>query len=130
MTTRIRTTATPLYPGSFFPEEGSPVTIPDASPETALRAVSGDEGWFAVEVDTFTEERWTNGRGGEQWIAVSPRKSYRIYAGEELIAADIPDIPENRILLRNMEGNGWRSVVRTRSGNFQPLADGDVVVSL
>ena len=32
------------------------------------------------------------------------------------------------ILLRNMRGNGWNRVIRTRLGTFKPYEDGVVVV--
>jgi hypothetical protein len=33
------------------------------------------------------------------------------------------------ILISNMEGNGWDTVFRCRTGNFRPKEDGDTVVS-
>jgi hypothetical protein len=37
--------------------------------------------------------------------------------------------PDSRILLTNMRVNNWETVVRTRRGNFQPLAENDVVLN-
>lgn len=36
--------------------------------------------------------------------------------------------PEAKILIENMEINGWDNVVRCPSGNFQPILDGETVV--
>lgn len=132
-TTRTRITATPLYPGSFFPEDGRPVEIPDADSSTALATVGDDDGWFAVEVETATQKRWTDGDGGEMWTTVGEPSSYRIYVGEALTAVDIEhrnDGSDYRTLLSNMRGNGWERVVLTRRGNLQPLEPGDVVVAV
>lgn len=127
-TTRTLVTATPLYPGSFFPEHGRPVALHDADPETALAAVPDDGGWFALEVRTTPEKLWTDGEGGEMWRTCGPSQGYRIYVGEALTAADVERLPDDHsILLSNMQGNGWDRVVRTRRGNFQPVEDGDVV---
>jgi len=132
MTTRTRVTATPLYPGSFMPEEGRPVEIPDATSQTALAAVDDDGRWFALEVRTSTQKRWDDGAGGEMWTTEGAPTTYRIYLGETLTAADLeqrPDADSYAILLSNMRGNGWDRVVQTRRGNFQPVDANDVVVA-
>jgi hypothetical protein len=130
-TTRTKITATPLYPGSLFPEDGRPVEIDDADPQTALAAVADTGAWFALEVRTTTEKRWTDGDGGELWRTAAELSRYRIYVGEALTADDIERLDDGHdysILLSNMRGNGWEQVVRTRRGNFQPIEPGDVVV--
>jgi hypothetical protein len=130
-TTRIRTTVTPLYPGSFFPEEGNSVEIPFSDQLTALAAVKDDGHWFALEVSTKTQKLWTDGDGGELWRQVGDSLGYRIYVGEVLSVSDIENMEDTAlysILLSNMRGNGWERVVRTRLGNFQPLEPDDVVV--
>lgn len=133
MTTRTRITATPLYPGSFFPEDGRPVELPDASFEAALAAVTDDGGWFALQVTTVEQKRWDDGEGGELWKQIgAPIAAYRIYVGEEFTAEDIeswPTADQHDILLSNMRGNDWPTVVKTRRGNFQPVEHGDVVIA-
>jgi hypothetical protein len=37
-------------------------------------------------------------------------------------------VPDSRILVSNMEGNGWDRVIQTRAGNWKPLGDGDVLL--
>lgn len=127
-TTRTWITVTPLYPGSFFPEQGGAVDIPDADPRTALYAVP-DDGWFALEVQTTTQKLWTDGDGSEMWRTLDESARYRLYLGEVLTSADVDRLAgDHTILLANMRNNGWERVVRTRRGNFQPLEPGDVVV--
>lgn len=130
-TTRTRITATPLYPGSFFPEDGRPVEIPDASAETVLAVMDDDGKWFALEVRTTLEKRWDDGAGGVMWTSTGSSTSYRIYKGSILTAADIerlPDADRYGVLLSNMRVNDWDRVVRTRAGNFQPVEPNDVAV--
>jgi hypothetical protein len=129
---RTRTTVTPQYPGSFFAEEGHSIEIPDAEPRTALAAVQDDGAWFALEVRTTTQKRWTDGNGGELWVKEDgvPSSTYRIYIGEALTTEDVEKLPgDNSILLANMRSNGWDPIIRTRRGNFQPFEEGDVVLT-
>jgi hypothetical protein len=129
--TRTRITATPQYPGSFFPEEGRPVVLLSDDPHTAIETVSDDGRWFALDVRTTTQKRWTDGDGGETWTTVGELARYRIYVGEALTAADVERLDDGQdysILLSNMRGNDWQRVVRTRCGNFQPVEPGDVVI--
>jgi hypothetical protein len=128
-TTRTRTTATPQYPGSFFPEEGRVVVVPDDAPSTVLDTVGDDGKWFALDVRTVTQKLWTDGDGGEEWRTAAELSQYRIYVGEALTEADVAQLGDGHdILLSNMRGNGWERVVRTRRGNFQPVEPGDVVI--
>lgn len=131
-TRRTRITATPMYPGSLYPEPGSTVAITYAEPATALAAVEDDGRWFCIEVRTEIQKLWADGAGGEMWVTEGDTPSYRIYVGEQVTVADIeswPDAEDYRILLSNMRGNGWDPIVRTRRGNFQPINPEDVVVS-
>lgn len=126
--TRTMVTATPLYPGSFVSEEGSSVVVNDADVNTVLAAVEDDGRWFAVEVTTSKQKRWTDDDGGEMWTTVGKPQRYRIYLGEKLTIADVEQLPgEYSILLSNMRSNGWDPICRTRRGNFQPIEPGDVV---
>jgi len=130
-TTRTRITVAPLYPGSLFPEDGRPVEIPDTDSATALAAVADDGRWFALEVRTTPQKRWTDGDGGELWTSTGEGSSYRIYAGESFTVADVEQLPgDYSILLSNMRGNGWAKIVRTRRGNWQPLEGDDVVIAM
>lgn len=133
ITTRTSITAVPLYPGSFTPEDGRPVELPDARMVTALAVAPDDEAWFALEVRTVTKKKWTDGDGGVMWLSEGRPRIYRIYVGEALTIADIERMvsagDRYDILLQNMRGNDWPRVVRTRLGNFQPLEVEDVVIS-
>jgi hypothetical protein len=52
------------------------------------------------------------------------------YFGKALTLDEVKALDgDYRILISNMECNRWNRVVRTVRGNFQPLLDGDVVLS-
>ena len=127
MTTRTRATATPLYPGSFYPEEGPATELTSAASIEDVVAALDNGRCFAIEVRTVTEKLWTDGEGGEMWLTEKEIGSYRIYFGTELTADDVPG-PDFKILRHNMVSNGWKTVVRTRAGNYQPVEASDVVV--
>jgi len=129
--TQNRTHVTYLYPGSFLPEEGRTVRVADATLAWALRH-SPDDRWFAAEFSTQDWQRWTNAEGDEKWMPVSGARPVkrRVYVGEAMTVDQVAALPgDHRTLISNMNGNGWATVVRTRAGNFQPVEDGDVVVS-
>ena len=49
---------------------------------------------------------------------------------ERLTAQDVAVLPgDHSVLLDNMRSNGWAEVARCRTGNFQPMAPGDVCIS-
>ena len=55
--------------------------------------------------------------------------SGRYYIGGRVMSlADVKrEMPDERILIDNMEGNGWGYVIKTRLGNFQPFFPQDQV---
>ena len=51
------------------------------------------------------------------------------YGGRILTREEVErEVPDNRILLDNMDGNGWNRVIKTRMGNFQPFEESDAFV--
>lgn len=66
-------------------------------------------------------------------FTVTPKRkdeSGRYYIAAEVFTAEqIEALPgDYTILLANMRGNRWDRLVRCRTGNWQPLEDGDVVL--
>lgn len=117
-----------LYPGAFFSEESAtPVTGRD--PARIAREASASVfafRFYDIATTTVTV-------GGEQVEtrsgAINATARYYIDA-EKLTAAAVEALPgDHKILLSNMRGNGWDPILRCRTGNFQPLEDGDVVIS-
>ncbi len=110
-----------LYPGIFLSEE-----------ET--RAVeTRDVGGLAVPEGAFAFqffERLEIDVDGERLVGKPRNRSGRYYPeGRVMTVADVLlDERDNRILISNMEGNGWDRVVKTRCGNYQPFTDDDVVL--
>lgn len=128
----VITYVTLLYPGAFFPEESSR-QVASRDPEAVAR--EADPGVFAfyfydVAVTTAVVD------GQERKMASAGfSQSGRYYIdGESMTAAELLQWSataggDHRILRSNMEANGWERMVRCRTGNFQPLLDGDSVVS-
>lgn len=119
-----------LYPGSFMPEESGATRIAEPTAEAVL-AASPDDRWFAAEIVTADYERFASDSGTERWLPTPAKsKKKRILIGQRMNSADVAALPgDHSILLSNMRGNGWDPLVRTRRGNFQPIEDGDVVLS-
>src|SRR5688572_3005691 len=117
-----------LLPGAFLPEEDTRA-VPNRDPRRdAAEAPAGAFAFTYHDVVTATVAA-----GGEQVATASPprNRSGRYYLdAEELTAADVAALPGyHRILLDNMRCAGWSTVVRCRTGNFQPKAPGDVLVT-
>ena len=128
--------AQPLYPGSFFPEEGASVRIDNPGTETATAPFKESDTWFAVEVTESWWRRWKSDEEVEWRVCkdtpATPIRRHRIYRGEVLTAADVEALDDGQdysILLSNMRGNGWERIVRTNRGNFQPVEAHDVVIA-
>jgi hypothetical protein len=129
-----RTHVTPLYPGAFFAEDGSPVRVagPGEDP-AALADVVKQTGWFCLEVSTRRWQKWVTKEGDVNWTVVRDdptARSYRIYPpGSQVFTLDqVRALSDSRTLVANMQGNGWARLVRTPFGNYQPLEDRDVVL--
>lgn len=109
------------FPGAFF-SEYSVKEVAERNPEL----ITVPEGAFAyrffdrietvVDGETLTGERKN----------FSPFTYFgTAYTLEEVKA----QFPEYTILISNMECNGWNRVVKTLRGNWQPLGEGDTVIS-
>lgn len=109
-----------FYPGSFV-SETSAEEVPDRSPPKYKHGAAYGYRHFS---QTIIEQ------DGEK--LVGPRKdvSPMTYYGEILTLDQVKALPgdDYRILISNMECNGWDRVVRTVRGNFYNLKDGDTVV--
>lgn len=69
---------------------------------------------------------------GEVLRGHSKNRSQRYYLGGDLLTVEQvkAQVPNSDILVNNMECNGWKQVIRTPFGNFQPLHEGDVVLQV
>lgn len=122
-------TATYYYPGSFFSEDVSR-TIPEPTLAAAVDA-RPDDGWFAVEIKR-TPVKTFRAEDGEVRVLTDGKavKVGKWYVGEEFTAEEVEALDgDHHILISNMRGNCWNTVCRTRCGNWQPVEEGDVVLS-
>lgn len=121
-------TATYWYPGSFFSEDKTR-ELPAATLVAAL-AAQPDDGWFAVSVQRTPMKVFRSEDGEERVMSTGQAiKVGKWYIGEEFTAEQVEAMPgDHEILVSNMRANGWRTVCRTRRGNWQPVETGDVVL--
>lgn len=114
-------------PGSLFPDE----TSRDIDIRTTAAALSVAPGnAFAFVFYDLPDE--TPDLGPE--FSVTPRpqnESGRYYIdAEPHTLAEVEAMGDDyRILASNMRGNRWVTIVRCRTGNWQPLEDGDRIVT-
>jgi hypothetical protein len=131
--TRVIYRATLLYPGMFMPEE-SHAEIPDPSLDTVLDLFGEDHRWYAIEVDALYQIRFTSG-DRVKWLTDEVERVARYLVGEVFDADGIRRLAEAEgrdysILLANMEINKWPRMMRCRTGNFQPVQDGDTALTV
>lgn len=122
------TYVTYLMPGIMLSEETRRPVLHRDPRQAAIDAPSGA---FAF---TFHDQVTATTVVDGQEIPLSSRalnQSKRFYIdAEKLTAADIQAMEgDHRILLANMLGNHWAIMLRCRTGNYQPLEDGDQLVT-
>ncbi len=114
-----------FYPGSLFPEtEAQRVRSRDPKKTIVPKTAFGFQFFDVIERKATRED------GQELTDREVVDKSGMYYpGGEAFTAAQVKRLAgNNRILLSNMSANGWKKVVQTRCGNFQPLNTDDVIL--
>jgi hypothetical protein len=118
-----------LFPGSFFNEEGS-VKLTSRDQIEALKKMPRRAFAFSlydVEVRTGVledGEKIVNRRTVNKGNKFYPDGA--IYSKQDVAR----EFGIDSILYANMDCNDWKRLVKTRTGNFQPLEEGDEVVDL
>ena len=116
-------------PGSFFSEdearEISDCSIDAAvaqAPEDAFAFVLYDRPVIDFEYDPklFRVAPVPQNESGKHYLGG------KTYTPDELRA--LPG--DHRILIGNVEGNGWGRAIQCRTGNWQPFEEGDVLVEM
>lgn len=112
-----------FFPGAFFAED-SIQEVSDREPSH----VTPPSRCFAFQ---FHSRKCATADDGTVLLGPIENKTGRYYIrGITYTADDIERLyPEKKILIANMRGNKWMHVVLCRTGNFQPLEPGDVVLS-
>lgn len=124
------------YDGRRFFTEGYTAEVPERTIPAALAAVP--EYAFGFRFFDMVDEI-PNPPDLGPGLRVSVTRIRQNISGMHFIGGQILTVddvralakidPQNyRILLANMEGNGWANIVKTRSGNTRPLEAGDCVV--
>jgi hypothetical protein len=127
---RRYTLVTFLSPGSLFPNE----TIREvATKDPQEIAKTAPNGAFCFVLQDWIEK--TTSVNGEDFQKTERdgNGSARFYLGGTVytlaqLKAKFGGDPDKRILLSNAEGNGWERTIQCRTGNWQPLNEGDQVL--
>lgn len=117
-----------MTPGSFVPESTSR-QVKDRNSERDLQdAPEAAFAFFYYDIITTVVNA-----GGERVETTSGRRniSGRYYIDAEQMDLDaVKALPgDHSILIGNMEANGWDPVLRCRTGNYQPLQEGDTLLT-
>lgn len=112
-----------FYPGSFFSEEESK-EIPKRNVASAIKGAS--PGAFAFQ---FYDRTKIVVDGETLWGPVKNKSPKHYIGGRVYTLSEVEaTFPTEKILISNMRGNGYKRVIKTRRGNFQPLGEHDVLV--
>ena len=108
------------YPGSLFPET-STKQVPDRSP---IELPGGAYAYSFFDREEVQAE-------GETLTGKEKNRSGMFYTGELFTIKELKERhPEKRVLISNIEGNGYSKAVLTRAGNWQPFAENDTMIKL
>lgn len=114
-----------LYPGTFFSEDSSK-EVADRDPAK----VEVPQGAFCF---SFYDQIVGVAIEGGKEIPVSSGaldRSPKYYYGGKVYTVEKlkEEFPNERILISNVEGNGYKRAIKCRTGNWQPLEDSDVFI--
>jgi hypothetical protein len=110
-----------LYPGLIFGDTSSE-EVQDEDPKKIEIPERATGFRFYSQTESVTEDNE---------ILRGKKKDYSgwYYKGREMTLEDIKrEIPNERILISNMEINKWNRVVKFDCGQYYPLEDKDVVL--
>ena len=110
-----------LYPGAFV--SGTEVRPVDSRDPAKFQAPEGCFGYRFFDREEVVS--------GDEVLAGKPKNySETHYFGKAMTVDEVKsEVPNSRILVSNMQENGWDRVVKTRCGNFQPLTSLDTIVA-
>lgn len=107
------------YPGSFFPET-SVLEIKSRKDKLDIPKQCYGYMFFDIEEIETKGEKLTGNRKNQSGMTFIGQK----YTVEEIKK----EFPDNRILISNIENNGYLFAVKTRCGNWQPVGKKDKVL--
>ncbi|MFA5382740.1 MAG: hypothetical protein WC356_06215 [Candidatus Micrarchaeia archaeon] len=108
-------------PGSFFPEKEIR-EVKERDP-TKIKVP------FTVYGFRFFDRKEIVDEDGEYLFGSPKNYSKMFYFGRTMTLEQVKaEVPNEKILIMNMELNNWKLVVKTRMGNFQPFNKGDQII--
>jgi len=112
------------YPGGFF-SETSTIEIKNREVDFEI-----PENCFGYRLFDRTEVK----QDGELLIGDRKNISGMVYLGEKYslsrLKKEFGNKKDYRILISNVEDNGYKGAVKTRRGNWQPLTEKDKVLTI
>ena len=117
-----------LFPGLLF-SESEHIELKSHNPNEALKKMP--ESAFAFELYDIETRQGILENGEHIKNDKTVNQSGRFYPGGVLLTLEeikSMDDKNHNILISNMEGNGWNTVVKTRAGNYQPIEKHDVIL--
>ena len=118
-------------PGAFFNETYSREV--DTRDPSCLQIPDNAYAFQFYDIIGTTQVIWNLKSVDNERVTMKSERmnlSLRYYLNGKVMTYDevAAEVPNNKILLSNMKCNGWRGVIKTRFGNFQPFTDGKDVV--
>lgn len=114
-----------VYPGIFFNESSTKQV--QSRDTTRVEVPDGAFGFRFFDILEATVK--ANGKAVKLTSARVNESPMHYYGGRIYTRAEVVrEVPNNRKLLSNMDGNGWDKVIKTRTGNFQPFEKTDVFI--
>ena len=107
-------------PGSFFPETSVREIKSRKFPLTIPKSCYGYHFFDMEQIE----------KNGEILNGKRKNNSGMTYFGKEYSIEELErDFPKEKILIRNIKGNGYLAAVKTRRGNWQGLTKRDKVIN-
>lgn len=113
-----------LSPGSFFSESSSKQVKSRDDSKVKI-------GKYSFGYRFYDRNEFSNPDTGELMTGKPLNHSNWTYFGETMSVNQVKkNVKDNRILVANMENNGFKKVVKTKFGQFIPLEPNDKVKSI
>ena len=120
----IKTFVRYWYGGLLFAED-SVAEVKERNPEEACK--NAKPGAWAFQ---FFDKTLAN-VDGQELVGKEQNESSRYLIGRKMTLDDVRrEMPNEKILIGNMEGNGYKSILKTRGGQAFPIHKGDIVLGL
>ncbi|MDR2902673.1 MAG: hypothetical protein LBU87_06190 [Lactobacillales bacterium] len=113
------------FPGSFVAEESTEVCTDKKS---AMEKIKQSSKCFGFQFATQRNVAVNVDGSVEVFTQPMKHEETMYYIGQVFDKKGVEKLPDTRMLLQNMELNGWDHVVQTKLGNFRPVGKDTIVL--